>query len=395
MNVGPCPVQMADLLLDRRSILRLGLLALAGTAIPAKRSFSANWTSPVSTDLSGLVPIQHDAISLPKVQVSRDRIIRTVAGLRPYRSSGFLVRVDRVGAKVIIHNYGHGGCGVTLSWGTGQLAVDLALKTHFRRAAVLGCGAVGLATARLLQNHGFQVTIYARDLPPNTTSNIAGASWGPVTLVDHDRRTPEFTSQFQQASRVANRYFQTLVGDHYGIKWVPMFYAGDSQMGPSWPSTVTPELYPTTELAKGTHPFPSAFVSRRYTMLIEPNTYLPALISDFYLRGGRIVVTDFASLRSIMQLREGLIVNCTGLGAKTLFHDEEMDPIKGQLTVLVPQPEVEYGVVSTSSDLYMFPRRDGIVLGGTHERGEWSLKPDEAEADRIFRGHQQFFAAMK
>jgi D-amino-acid oxidase len=389
---------MADSFLDRRSILRLGLLALAGTVVPVRRSSSAGLPSIAGDDPGnpvGYVAVQQDAISLPKVQVFRGRIIRTVAGLRPYRPSGFLVRADRVGAKVIIHNYGHGGCGVTLSWGTGQLAVDLALKTHFRMAAVLGCGAVGLATARLLQDHGFQVTIYAKDLPPNTTSNIAGASWGPVTLADHDRRTPEFTSQFEQASRVANRYFQTLVGDRYGIKWAPMFYAGDSQMGPSWPSTVTPELYPTTELAKGTHPFPSAFVSRRYTMLIEPNTYLPALISDFYLRGGRIVVKDFASLASIMRLREGLIVNCTGLGAKALFHDEEMDPIKGQLTVLVPQPEIDYGVVSTSSDLYMFPRRDGIVLGGTHERGVWSLKPNEAEADRIFRGHQQFFAAMQ
>jgi D-amino-acid oxidase len=99
MNVGLCPVQMADSLLDRRSILKLGLLALAGAAIPAKRSLSANRTSSVSTDLSGPDPIQQDAISLPKVQVIRDRIIRTVAGLRPYRPSGFLVRADRVGAS--------------------------------------------------------------------------------------------------------------------------------------------------------------------------------------------------------------------------------------------------------------------------------------------------------
>jgi len=387
---------MTDRLLDRRSMLRLGLLALAGTAVPVRRVASAGRLSPAgSTDLNGLAPVPQEAISLPKVRVLPDRIIRKVAGLRPFRSSGFLVRADRLEGKVIIHNYGHGGCGVTLSWGTGQLAVDLALRTAFRRAAVLGCGAVGLATARLLQDHGFQVTIYAKDLPPYTTSNIAGAMWGPVTLVDPDKRTPAFTSQFAEASRVANRYFQTLVGDRYGIKWVRMFYAGDERMGPSWPSTVTPELYPTTELARGTHPFPAAFVSQRFTMLIEPNTYLPAVISDFYLRGGRIVAKNFSTVRSILQLRERLIVNCTGLGAKALFHDEELDPIKGQLTVLVPQSEIDYGVLSTGSDLHMFPRRDGIILGGSHQSGEWSLQPDEAEADRIFKGHQQFFAAMR
>jgi len=387
--------RLPDRILDRRTILRLGLFAIAGAAIPARQTHAPALASPAEFTDRASVPVSEDAASLPKVLVFLDRIIRTVAGLRPYRASGFLVRADRFGSKVIIHNYGHGGCGVTLSWGTGQLAVDLALKTPFRRAAVLGCGAVGLATARLLQDHGFQVAIYARDLPPHTTSNIAGASWGPVTLVDSDKRTPAFTAQFERASRVANRYFQTLIGERYGVKWVRMFYAGDSPLGQSWPSTVTPELYPTSAVAPGSHPFPAEFVSRRYTMLIEPNTYLPALTSDFCLRGGRIVVRDFATLGAILRLPEPLIFNCTGLGAKALFHDEELDPIKGQLTVLVPQPEIDYGVVSTSSDLYMFPRRDGIVLGGTHQEGEWSLEPDKAEADRIFRGHQQFFAAMR
>jgi glycine/D-amino acid oxidase-like deaminating enzyme len=46
-------------------------------------------------------------------------------------------------------------------------------------AAVLGCGGVGGATARLLQRRGWRVRIYARDLPPETTSNIAGAQWLP------------------------------------------------------------------------------------------------------------------------------------------------------------------------------------------------------------------------
>jgi glycine/D-amino acid oxidase-like deaminating enzyme len=333
--------------------------------------------------------------TLPKVLVLNERVIRTVAGLRPFRPSGFLVRADRIGGKVIIHNYGHGGCGVTLSWGTGQLCVDLALKTQLRQAAVLGCGAVGLATARLLQDHGFRVTIYAKALPPDTTSNIAGAVWGPVTLVDSDRRTPEFTDQFARACRFAHRYFQTLVGERYGVKWIPLYYVGDSAAGTSWPSTVTPELYPTETLPAGTHPFHAQFVSRRYTMMIEPNTYLPAVLSDFWTRGGKVVVRTFPNLASILRLPEALIVNCTGLGAKPLFDDQELGPIKGQLTVLVPQPEIDYGFVSTSSDLYMFPRRDGIILGGSHEEGEWSLEPSPTEAVRIFRGHQQVFSEMQ
>ncbi|MGH7703845.1 MAG: FAD-dependent oxidoreductase, partial [Gemmatimonadales bacterium] len=111
------------------------------------------------------------------VRVAPDRLIRTVVGLRPFRPSGFVVRAERRDSKTIIHNYGHGGGGVTLSWGTAQLAIEEALRTGHTSAAVLGCGAVGLATARLLQQHGWTVSIYARDLPPNTTSNIAGGQW--------------------------------------------------------------------------------------------------------------------------------------------------------------------------------------------------------------------------
>ena len=88
---------------------------------------------------------------LPRVLVSPERVIRTVVGLRPFRASGFRVEAERLGDKLLVHNYGHGGCGVTLSWGTAALAADLVVESGNRGAvAVLGSGAVGLATARLL-----------------------------------------------------------------------------------------------------------------------------------------------------------------------------------------------------------------------------------------------------
>src|SRR5947208_4604309 len=108
------------------------------------------------------------------VLVSPDREIRTVVGLRPYRPSGFVVKAEKLGEKLVIHNYGHGGGGITLSWGTSQMATEFLVGEPFSAVAVIGCGAVGLATARLLQDRGLRVTIYASELPPNTTSNIAG-----------------------------------------------------------------------------------------------------------------------------------------------------------------------------------------------------------------------------
>src|SRR5262245_2630771 len=154
-----------------------------------------------------------------RVRVSRDRVIRSVQGIRPFRPAGFVVRAETLGPKTVIHNYGHGGAGVTLSWGTAQLALELALGTPHRRCAVLGCGAVGLATARLFQRHGFDVTIYARDLPPDTTSNVAGAEWSPFSVADDSALTPEVSAQLERATRFSHRYFQNLIGEHYGVRW--------------------------------------------------------------------------------------------------------------------------------------------------------------------------------
>ena len=152
-------------------------------------------------------------------------------------------------------------------------------------------------------------------------------------------------------------------------------------------------LLPRTVLSDDESPFPGFHVSRFLTMHIEPSTYLPTVLQDFRIAGGHVIVREFADARSILAVAEPVIVNCTGLAAGALFNDPDVLPIKGQLTVLAPQPEVDYITIGPG-DLYMMPRQDGIVLGGTHERGEWSLEPNAAESARILRGHQALFAAL-
>jgi glycine/D-amino acid oxidase-like deaminating enzyme len=129
-------------------------------------------------------------------------------------------------------------------------------------------------------------------------------------------------------------------------------------------------------------------------MLIEPAIYLNALVRDFELAGGRIIVREFASAAELAALPENLLFNCTGLGAKALFHDEELTPVKGQLVFLLPQPEVNYMTVGPGN-IYMFPRHDGILLGGTHDRGVWDMEPDPAATERILRENGKVFAGMR
>ena len=330
-------------------------------------------------------------------RVSDDRVIRTVTGLRPFRPSGFVVRSENTASKRLIHNYGHGGGGVTLSWGCAQLAARRAADVADRRAAVLGCGVIGLSTARVLQDRGWTVTIYARDLPPETTSNVAGALWSPTSVYDTKALTPAFEAQHADAARLSHRAFQTLVGGGYGVRWLEQYYLNDRETDlPSYVRSL-PDLYPGARvLQPGEHPFPVAHVSRVITMMIEPSIYLRRLLSDFRTAGGSVVVREFTHISETTDLEEPVVFNCTGLGAGTLVTDTELIPIKGQTSFVPPDADVDFATIGGGSgSLYMFPRSDGILLGGTFERNVATLEPDSNETARIVRGHQALFDAMR
>ena len=335
---------------------------------------------------------------LARVLVSPERVIRTVVGLRPFRPSGFVVRVEKLDAKTVIHNYGHGGSGITLSWGTAQLAADLASGFEPRDCAVIGCGVIGLSTARLLQLRGFRPVIYTAAMPPLTTSNAAGGLWEPVSLYDADRVTAEFRVQYEAAARFAFRYFQSLAGEDYAVRWLPLYsLSAQPYQGPAAgsPAAAIESLYPEPQnVARAANPFNTPFAYRRYSMLIETAPYLNALIRDFHLAGGRIIIRKFESTRDLAELPEPLLFNCTGLGAGALFGDAEIMPIRGQLAVLLPQPEVAYMTLGPGG-IYMFPRRDGILLGGSFDRGNSNLEPDPAISARILRDSKTLFDSMR
>jgi D-amino-acid oxidase len=205
-------------------------------------------------------------------------------GLRPYRPSGFRVAKEMVGETAVVHNYGHGGGGITLSWGTSKLAVDLGLPGHVGPVAVLGCGAVGLATARLAQEAGFDVTIYAKALPPQTTSNIAGGQWLPVSVYDSDRTpTPEFTQQFVAAAQYGYRRYQIMTDSKYGIRWMRNYQMSDTPWHPqsnAGRDALLQGLLPEIkDLPAGTHSFGNKFVRQFDGMIVEPPIYLPAMLT--------------------------------------------------------------------------------------------------------------------
>src|SRR5919199_1463166 len=168
---------------------------------------------------------------LPPLKVSRDRRIRTAVGLRPYRAEGFVLTNERLGEKVVVHNYGHGGGGVSLSWGVALMAAEQARNLEDKVVAVLGCGVVGLSTALVLQRRGKAVTVYTRELPPETTSNVAGALWYPTHVYEPGKVSPTFIERFELASRLAHREFQSYVGPEYGVRWLETYTFSSGPVG--------------------------------------------------------------------------------------------------------------------------------------------------------------------
>lgn len=384
--------------MDRRSLLKFGGLAAVG--------FAAEACAPRTAAKPQLSAPKRPPVRLPPVDAAWDRVIRTTIGLRPHRPSGFVLKADRLDNKTIIHNFGHGGSGMSLSWGTASMATDLALPHGDRRAAVMGSGVVGLTSARELQRHGFDVTIYAATVPPDTTSNMSLAGWTPTSgLVDFKSRTAEWDAQFREAVRIAYRRLQLLTGPKYGISWITNYAPTDNQQAVRGGNVLMPEdiTNPRVLLQPGEHPFPTKYAIERPEMRIEPSIYLDALMNDFLNWGGKVVIRKFETPRDVTTLSENLVVNCTGLGSKALFNDPELVPLKGQLTVLVPQSEIAYStnggarapVTPEAGFIHMMPRSDGIVLGGTSIKDDWTLTVNEVERRRVVETHIELFNSMR
>ena len=370
-------MRRSPLAVDRRRFIGSTALGLAGLALPGCATTGAR-----SPALGGC---------LPRVEVAPERVIRTVAGLRPYRSAGFVVRAEALGDKRLVHNYGHGGAGITLSWGSSRLATELGLQGHSGPVAVIGAGVMGLTTARLAQEAGFPVTLYTKALTPDTTSNIAGGQISPFGHYRDDRVTPAWRAQFAAAIDYSWRRFQIMVGHDYGIRWLPTYEETGGGGGGASPL----DLYRPDErrLRESEHPFPVAAIVRFNTMYVETGRFLRQLTRDVQIAGGAVRVRNFATQADIAALPERLVFNCTGLGAREPFGDVELQPVRGQLAILLPQPEIAYAFAGQAG--YMFPRADGILLGGTFEPDQWDATPQPESIARILASHQRLFAGLR
>jgi glycine/D-amino acid oxidase-like deaminating enzyme len=86
------------------------------------------------------------------------------------------------------------------------------------------------------------------------------------------------------------------------------------------------------------------------------------LMNDFFVAGGRMETVEFRTPGDLAGVAEKVVVNATGYGARALWKDESIVPVRGQIAWLIPQAEVNYGVMYNG--VFVLGRRDGIVVQG-------------------------------
>ena len=272
-----------------------------------------------------------------------------------------------------------------------------------REVAVIGCGALGLTSAILAQSAGARVTIYARDLLPETRSARATGSWTPDSRIALADAAPAgFAQLWEQMARTSFKTYRRYLGlPGNPVEWTDRYYLSDRSPREPAPANVPNrldfaqyvdsirDLTPRPHLLPPENsPFPSQEVRHTSLMMFNIADYGHTLMNDFLMAGGKIQRMEFHTPADLTQLKEKVVINCPGYGARALWRDESIVPVRGQIGWLIPQPEVSYGLFYRN--VSVLARRDGIVVqaldgGDMKGYGDDNETPDRTESENAVK----------
>jgi D-amino-acid oxidase len=230
---------------------------------------------------------------------------------------------------------------------------------------VVGSGVAGLTTAVVLAESGRRVRVWAREPAERTTSAVAGGLWWPYRI------EPEpLVGTWALASLAA---YEEMAGrpDETGVRLVDGVHQG----------TRLDELGTWAGRVPGLRAVADGLAAR--LPVIDMPVHLAWLRERLAKAGGVIEAREVTDLAAVPA---PVVVNCTGLGARSLVPDPALRPVRGQL-VVVENPGVTTWFTSvdhsSAASTYFIPQPGGLLLGGTAEEDDWSLEPDPATAAAI------------
>ena len=398
--------------LSRRAVLRAATVLVSELGMPAILGRAlAQAADPDALALRGGEILPDPDFSLLR---HRDPY---VTGVRPHREGGVRLELEqeplpgRSGPKFLIHNYGHGGAGITLSFGCASVVAehvhtlmrDMGRKRQIS-VAVIGSGVIGLTVASELRRRWprLSVTVYAKDLDVRQTTSFKAAGQFEPSGIYEEYETEERRNILADfLRRSGNRIFelgQEARWPHYGIAFRRNYTLNHAI--PAFDSHTPYDVVPKPRT--GTLPFQKLNAAgREYrTWLINPTILLPRLVSDLKRSRVRFRKRIFIDVQSLAELKEDIIINCTGYGAKTLVQDDQMLARRGHLVVLRRTLAKQFyffsGGCANYRTMYVFCRHRDIVIGGSVQDGnesegvtsgdDWIFRRIRENAQNVFEG---------
>jgi len=325
---------------------------------------------------------------LPAPNLADDQILRMVCGLRPCRRGGLRIETEKLGSKAIIHNYGQGGCGVTIGYGCAVVAAELVrdAAAEGEPVGILGGGVTALTAAAQLLAAGHPVRLYADRWHAETTSNIAGALWLPTGI--ETGPTAAHEARFDRILRISRDRFVAIDRARFGVDQLPVYEPDYAPHYDEFFRAGTIDRPTPVDRLPLAGPPRAGRVFR--TDFIHTPRFLRTLHADLAAAGAELVTARLATLDAIRALPERVLVNCLALGSRTLFADQAVYPAYGMLVHAKPQP---LGYIVHDGYKYLFPREDALLLGGCFIPDRWDTEPDEALGREILTHHRRFFDA--
>lgn len=255
------------------------------------------------------------------------------------------------------------------------------MSAQAERLGVVGAGIIGLSTAVLAQQRGHAVTLYT-DIPAlETTSAKAAASFKPHEVVLNELAQTMLVRAWDHFDRLSSE-----PGRQCGV-WRHTHWEASSAPLADQPYLSVVENLETFEGPN----VPGGYAyGRRYTtFFMDMAVYLPWLASQFMRNGGEMVLLPrrFECLTELGQLPHQVIFNCTGYGSRRLCDDTSVYPIKGQVAIVGPQPQLDWSI--SADGFYVYPRSTDTVIGGTAERHVDTETNDQIALSMLMRANRR------
>ncbi len=266
-----------------------------------------------------------------------------------------------------------------------------------QRVAIVGAGVSGLTCGVVFAKRGYRSAIFAQDIGQRTTSGAAGALWFPYDAEPVDK-VIAWALQTHHALVDLSRDSQTGVSM---LELRSFSRTGETPI-PDWANSLgARRLHPSVLSSEYASPArteaslticPCAFKSG-FTLnvpLMDTTIYLDYLAKRFVAAGGSIHGNvRFEKLEDVGREFD-LVINCSGIGAKTLVADVGLEPHRGQVAIVPKIDNLSCAIVCDDAPLmYAIPRTNDCVFGGTNElSGNCAVDPTStsrivAECSRV------------